>query len=67
MRAGPSAKERFQHISGRQKVMEEWQLMEHGEEAIAWSMHGNDATEEGVDLSVQKPGESWVLTMPGMM
>lgn len=26
------------------------------EEAKAWSMHGDDATEEGVDLSLQKPG-----------
>ena len=36
------------------------------EEATAWSMHGGDATEEGVDLSLQKPGVSWVLTMQGM-
>lgn len=28
------------------------------EGAIAWSMHGGDASEEGVGLSLQKPGES---------
>lgn len=37
------------------------------EEAIAWRMHGGDATEEGADISLQKPGVSRVLTMPGMM
>lgn len=33
----------------------------------AWSIHGGNATEEGVDLSLQKPGVPGVLTMPGMM